>query len=133
MSLCGSRPKATVSNPAPGGPVYCRVELLSHLNTPEPANQGLWITRNVQASVLGQVGAKPGRTLALQELDWTTFPPFKMQFFFQRVNYHVMKKKLFQIFVQLKQTLTKGSVQYVLLNKSTKRSGWSIPQATTYL
>ncbi len=44
-----------------------------------------------------------------------------------------MKKKLFQIFAQLKQTLTKGSLQYVLLNKSTKRSGWSIPQATTYL
>jgi len=48
-----------VSNTAPGGPVSCRVQLQPQLNTPEPANQGRTRhTRNFQAGVLRQVGAK---------------------------------------------------------------------------
>jgi len=30
-----------VPNPAPGGPLSCRVQLRPQLNTPEPANQDL--------------------------------------------------------------------------------------------
>ncbi|CAM4565631.1 unnamed protein product [Leuciscus chuanchicus] len=45
-----------MSNPAPGGPLSCRVQLQLQLqfNTPEPANQGLSSQpRNSQADVLG--------------------------------------------------------------------------------
>ncbi len=63
-------PRPGVSKLAPGGPLSFKV-CSNPLNAPESANQGLTRhTRNFQAGVLRQVGAKFYRTVALQDRVW---------------------------------------------------------------
>lgn len=58
-------------NSAPGGPLSWRAPILSkHTNL---QIKFFRIARNLQASVLGQIGAKLCRILALHEHVWTTF------------------------------------------------------------
>ncbi len=55
-----------VSNPVPGGPMSCRVQLQPKSSTPESSNQGLTRhTRNFQEGVLRKGGAKLCRKVSM--------------------------------------------------------------------
>ncbi len=74
-------PTSGLSNPAPGGTPSCTLNL-----TPEAANQGFTRhTRNFQAGVLRQVGAKLCRTVALQDRVWTSLTSDKYDWIYQNL------------------------------------------------